>query len=256
MNNLQETLLFPVRDAESRKQFLIACAVMLAGFIIPLLPSLVLMGYSAKIMRQIIDEKKAPSMPAWQGSDWSEMLVDGLRLWGAQIVLMLPLFILMGCAMVLMLSGTVGFSVLAQKHSDSFAPVGLSLFMLGILFFMLFTVLSLPYGILVSAALPHVAIKRAFQAAFEFKEWFAIFRRALGQFVLGYVIVIAASFIFVFAMQIAMITLILICIVPLIMIPYMAYQILIMNTVFAQAYAIGQEQLEVANQIRPAKSLP
>jgi len=41
-----------------------------------------------------------------------------------------------------------------------------------------------------------------------------------------------------------MMTLILICIVPLIMIPYTAYQMLIMNTVFAQAYAVGQEGLQ------------
>ena len=70
------------------------------------------------------------------------------------------------------------------------------------------------------------------------------FPQSLGQFVLGYVVVIAASFVFVFVMQIAMMTLILICIVPLIMIPYTAYQMLIMNTVFAQAYAVGQEGLQ------------
>jgi len=254
MNNLQETLLFPVQDAESRKQFLIACGIMLAAFIIPILPTLVLMGYSAKIMRQVIEEKKAPSMPAWQGSDWSEMLVDGLRLWGAQIVLMFPLFILMGCGMVFMMSGTVGFSAFAQKHADSFAPIGMALFMFGILFFALFGVLSLPYGIVVSAALPHIAIKRSFQAAFEFKEWFSIFRNALGQFILSYVVVMAVSFIFIFAMQIAMITLILICIVPFIMIPYAVYQMLIMNTVFAQAYAVGSEQLKIVDQTNLAKT--
>src|SRR5512134_766990 len=97
MNNLQETLLFPVRDAEARKQFLFTCLIVLAGYFIPLLPFLVVMGYSAKIMRQIIDEKKSPSMPAWQGSDWAEMLLEGLRLYGAQLVLMLPLFLFMGC---------------------------------------------------------------------------------------------------------------------------------------------------------------
>jgi hypothetical protein len=254
MNNLQETLLFPVRDADSRKQFLIACAVMLTAFIIPILPTLVLMGYSAKIMRQVIEEKKAPSMPAWQGSDWSEMLIDGLRLWGAQIVLMFPLFILMGCGVVFFASGTIGSSALADKNTESFAPIGIFLFMIGILFFGLFGILSLPYAVMVSAALPHIAVKRSFQAAFEFKEWFSVFRKALGQFILGYIVVMAASFVFVFIMQIAMITLILICIVPFIMIPYAAYQMLIMNTVFAQAYAVGSEQLKIADPTNLVKA--
>ena len=244
MNNFQETLLFPIRDAESRNQFLIACAVMLAAFIIPILPAILLTGYATKIMRQVIEERKAPSMPAWQGSDLSEMLMDGLRLWGAQIVLMLPLLLLMGCGMVFLMSGSVGFAALAENHADSFAPVGMLLFMVGSLFFGLFGILSLPYSVIISAALPHVAIKRSFQAAFEFKEWFSIFRKALGQFILAYAVIMIASFIVAMVMQIAMITIILICIIPFLMIPYIAYQMLIMNTVFAQAYAIGQDALQ------------
>jgi hypothetical protein len=97
--------------------------------------------------------------------------------------------------------------------------------------------------VIVSAALPHVAIKRSFQAAFEFKEWFAIFRKALGQFILGYAVIMVASFVFIMIMKVAMITLVLICILPLLMIPYAAYQMLIMNTVYAQAYAIGRKGL-------------
>lgn len=246
MNNMQEMLLFPVRDAESRKQFLIACAISLAGFIIPILPMLLLMGYSAKIMRQIVEEKKSPSMPAWQGNDWSEMLMDGLRIYGAQIVLMLPLFLLMGCGMVFMMGGSIGFAALADDNSSSLAPLGALAMMAGFVFFMLFTVLLLPYGIVVSAALPHVAIKRSFASAFEFNQWFPIFRKALGQFIIGYAVIMLASFVFAIVIQIAMMTIILMCIVPFIMIPYIAYQMLVMNAVFAQAYAIGQDGLQTA----------
>src|SRR5436190_15714394 len=107
MNNWQEILLFPVRDAEAPKQFLIACLLTLAGFIIPILPSLVLLGYASKIMREIIHERKSPAMPDWQGSDFNQMLIDGLRLFGLQLVLMLPLFILMGCAFMFMMGGSL-----------------------------------------------------------------------------------------------------------------------------------------------------
>lgn len=244
MDNIQEILLFPVRDAESRKQFLIACVVMLSAFIIPILPTLVLMGYSARIMRQVIEEKRNPTMPSWQESDVSEMLLDGLRLWGAQLILTLPLLLLLGCGIIFMMSGSIGFGAFAYDNSDSFAPIGMLMFMLGMLFFGIFGILSLPYGVIISAALPHVAVKRSFQAAFEFKEWFAIFRRALGQFILGYAVIMIASFVLAMVMQIAMLTIILICIIPFIMIPYAAYQMLIMNTVFAQAYAMGQEPLQ------------
>jgi hypothetical protein len=46
--------------------------------------------------------------------------------------------------------------------------------------------------------------------------------------------------------QFAMLTIVLMCIVPLLMVPYMAYQILIMNSVYAQAYAAGQDALQTA----------
>jgi len=244
MNNFQDILLFPFRDQHSRAQFLIACAVMLAAFFIPILPTLVLMGYSVKIMRQIIIEKKPPSLPAWQGSDWSEMLLDGLRLYGAQFVLMLPLFILMGCGMISMFGGSLGISALADESTSAVAPIGMLLMMIGFLFFGLFSVLSIPYSVVLYGMLPHVAVKGSFQAAFEFNEWFPIFRKALGQFILGYVIIMAVSFVFAMIIQIAMITIILICIVPFIMIPFAAYQMLVMNAFFAQAYAFGREALQ------------
>jgi hypothetical protein len=246
MNNIQEILQFPFRDRESWTQFLIACAVMLAGFIIPVLPMILLMGYTVKIMRQIILEKKSPSMPLWQGNDWSEMLMDGLRLYGAQIVLMLPLILVLGCGIIFIISGSVGFSTLADESTKSFAPIAMILFFIGVGFTVLFSILSLPYGIIISAATGHVAAKRSFQAAFEFKEWWQIFRAAIGQFLIVYVILMIASFIFALAIQILTITIVLMCIVPLLMIPYSVYLMLVSNTLYAQAYAKGQEALQVA----------
>lgn len=244
MDNIQETLLFPVRDAESRKQFLIACAVMLAGFIIPLLPSLLFLGYSAKIMRQIIEDRQAPSMFAWQGSDWSEMLINGIRLWGAQLVLMFPLLLLAGCGLVSILGGSISISTLADKINSPTAVISMLFFMTGIFLLSLFGILSLPFTILVYASQPHVAFKRSFQAVFEFREWLRIFGKAFLPFVLGYLIVMAASFLFILLMQIAMLTIVLLCVIPFLMIPYMAYQTLVMNAFFAQAYAVGRERLE------------
>ena len=246
MTNLQETLLFPVRDSQARSQFLIACAIMLTAFLVPILPSLILMGYSARIMRQIIEEEKEPSMPVWKGSDWSDLLMDGVRLYGAQIVLTLPLFLLMGCGLIFLISGTIAIPVLAEESTSSFVLVGVLFMVIGTFFMGLFAILSMPYSVIISAALPHVVVQRSFQAAFDFREWFSIFRKAVGQFILGYAVILIALFVFMFVIQFAMLTIVLMCIVPLLMAPYMAYQILIMNTVYAQAYAVGRDVLQTA----------
>ena len=244
MNNIEDILQFPFRDRDSWSQFLIACAVMLAAFIIPILPTILMLGYAVKIMRQIILEKKSPSMPAWQGSDWSEVFMDGLRLYGAQLVLMLPLFLLIGCGITSLLGGTLGISALADQGARNLGPVAGLLLFLGIFFTIIASLLSLPYSIVLSAALGHVAAKRSFAAAFEFKEWWQIFRAAIGQFLIAYAVVLISSFILAFAIQIAMITIVLICIIPLLMIPYSVYLMLVSNALYAQAYAKGQEALQ------------
>jgi hypothetical protein len=248
VNNIQETLLFPVRDAEARKQFLLACLVMLAAFFIPILPTFVLMGYSMKIMRQIIDERKDPSMPAWQGIDWTETFVDGIKLYCVQLILMLPLMLLMGCGFISIFGGSISMTALADESTRSLAPIGMIFFFIGIAFFMLFSLLSLPYGIVLGAVAPHMATKRTFTSGFEFKEWWAIFRKAIGQFLLAYALTFVVSLVFIIVMQIAMITLVLMCIVPFIMIPYSVYLMLMTNTLYAQAYLTGRDALQAETQ--------
>ncbi|MBZ5542835.1 MAG: DUF4013 domain-containing protein [Acidobacteriia bacterium] len=81
---IKAILFFPIRDSYSRKQLLIASLIMLAGTIIPLIPIFFLMGYAARIARQIVLEKKEPSMTEWD--NWSEFFVDGARIFGIQVV--------------------------------------------------------------------------------------------------------------------------------------------------------------------------
>lgn len=244
MNNLQEILLFPVRDADARKQFLLACLVALAGYVIPIIPFLLLAGYSARVMRQIMDERKSPSMPEWQGSDWSALLVDGLRLYGIQLVLTLPLLLLMGVGFIFIMGGTIGIAVLAEEGTRTFAAAGVLFMFIGVMFMMLVALLSLPYSIIISAAGPHVITKSSFTAGFELREWWQILRKGVGQFILAYVVTIVISFVLAFIVQIAMLTIVLMCIVPFLVIPYSAYIVLITNVLFAQAYAAGRDALQ------------
>ena len=67
----------------------------------------------------------------------------------------------------------------------------------------------------------------------------------MGQFLIAYVMLLVASFILALVIQIAMITIVLICIVPFLMIPYTVYLMLVSNALYAQAYAKGQESLQI-----------
>lgn len=244
MNNLQDILLFPVRDAEARKQFLFACVIALGGFIIPILPFIILTGYSAAIMRQMIEDKRPPSMPDWQKSDWSALLQDGLRLYGIQIALSIPLLLLIGVGFVFILSGGITTAILSEQSSNTFPTAGIVLVLFGSLFMVVVGIISLPYGVIIGAAGPHVVAKRSFTAGFDFKAWWQIFRKAIVQFILAYVIVLGISFVFALVMQVLVITIVLMCIFPIVIAPYTAYVSLITNTLFAKAYVTGLDALQ------------
>lgn len=242
MNNLQATLLFPVRDARARKQFLIASLIILAGTIVPLAPALIVMGYGAKIMRQVIDEGREPSMPEWQGIDWSDLLKEGFRLWAVRIIYALPIIILMGCGLAFMFASAGLFS--ASSDNNPMSILGGFALLIGTCFFLLFGLLSLPLGIITGAAEAHAVTKQSFQASLNFKEWGPIFRKSLTAFLLAYVLIIAASTVITLAIQIAMITIVLICVFPFLMMGYTTYVSLLMSALFAQAYASGRSALQ------------
>jgi len=53
------------------------------------------------------------------------------------------------------------------------------------------------------------------------------------------------SFVFMFVIQFAMITIILMCIVPFLMIPYSTYITLLANTMYSQAYITSLDALQM-----------
>ncbi len=231
---IKTTLLFPVRDTYARRQFLVASLIMLAGMIIPLIPIFFLMGYAARIARQIVLDKKEPSMTEWD--NWSEFFVDGARIFGIRLILFLPIVILAMGAMFFFILTPALLSSLNQQASQNLSPLTGVSFFIGMMIFLLIMILSLPLQIVIAVAETHVAVKSSFSAGFQFKEWWPILRKGIGPFMIVYVIMFAISFIFMIAIQISIFTIVLICILPFILFPYSAYLMLILQALYAQAY--------------------
>ena len=243
---LQTILLYPLRDSTARKNFLIASLLMLGNFIIPILPMLMLMGYVARIMRQVMDEKREPSMPEWD--DWNAYLTDGLRMWGFRMVIMLPLLIVMFGGMGLYLIFLIFGISQSNSHTTSpfiFAGPLVFLIVMGV-----FMILAIPVGIISMVGSAHVVAKKSFSAGFAFKEWWQIFYRNLGAFIIYYLIAMAISFVLMFVLQILYITIVFICLLPIVFPAVMAYMFLIQDALFAQAYAQGREMLTPARTIK------
>jgi len=173
-SSLNHLFVFPLQDSEARKQFLIGCLIYLAGFFIPILPWLIVTGYSAILIRQVLNGEK-PHLVPWD--NWEALLKDGARLFGIRLIYVSPLLLLI-LPVFLMFLAFPFFSILFQ-HSDhqSMGMVSL-LFVLGITGISLLLVpLSLAIGLIVPAAEIHVIARDEFAAGFQVKQWWPIFKK-------------------------------------------------------------------------------
>jgi hypothetical protein len=236
--DLKQIFTFPFKDGESRKYFLIGCGVVLAGFIIPIVPYLVLFGYTARIVKQMVNGE-IPHMIAWD--DWGKMLEDGSRMFGVRMVYSLP-FLIMVVPFALV---GMGLPMIMANINSSDADSVLIIFLL-ILFAgtCLIIPISLPLAAIIPAAEIHAVDKSEFAAGFRIREWWAIFRVNLGGFIAAFVIYYIVSMLLVVVLQILIATLILSCLVPILVPGITVYLTLTMYVTIAQAYKTGKDKLK------------
>ncbi len=250
MNSLQILLYFPFKDSVSRNRLLIASAIGFASFIIPILPWLFLLGYAGAIMKQIIVDNQEPSMPDW--NHWNEYLSLGGKLFGVNLIFLIPVFIPMFLGyfgmMLPAFMGMLSGDPYSYSNSDMFAGITLLFSFGGMALFGIGMIFSIALWIFLPPALAHVVAKDSFSAAFQFRDWWKIFRANIGGFFLSLVIGGGLYMILIFAMQIIYMTIILCILLPVLFAFVSAYLTIIVFTLFAQAYREGVMKLE-AQQI-------
>ncbi|WKZ38994.1 MAG: DUF4013 domain-containing protein [Anaerolineales bacterium] len=235
--NLTEILMFPLKDAEARKHFLIATLVVFVSFIIPIVPYLALLGYAALIAQQVL-RGETPRMIPWE--DWGGMLTNGLKLFGARLIYSLPIILLV--APIMIASFVLPFVATEMNSRDAETLVILtSLVIFGSMCFIV--PVSLVLGVIIPVAEVHVVEKGEFAAAFQLKAWWSIFRANVPGFIAAIVIYYIASMLLGIIMQILVATFILACLL-IIFVPAMtAYLTLVMYAAVAIAYRDGREKL-------------
>ena len=243
LQELQRFLLFPVKGADERKRLLAGALLGFAGFIVPIIPGIFLLGYAGLIMQNIIQEKAEPSMPAWK--DWNKMFMLGLKMGCAGFIYCLPALIVMfgGYAIMIIPTFIQAFSnshtyyqpssVFATSLLGTFG--GMALFGIGLLLFV-------PLWLVLPAVISHVAATDSFQAAFHFKDWWRILRANIGGFAITLILAAGLSFVLVFAIEILYMTIILCIVIPFLMAFLIAYLTIAVYALFAIAYREGREK--------------
>ncbi|MEW5829925.1 MAG: DUF4013 domain-containing protein [Chloroflexota bacterium] len=233
--DINHLLAFPVKDRDAVNKSLVGFVVTLLAFVIPILPMLILAGYTARIARQVLDGQK-PSMPAWD--DWGTMIKDGARIFAVRMIYASPLLLIL-----IVVFGLMAFLPVFAETSGDPDSTGIFIFFPLLVFgSMIVTVpFSFFLGIVLPAAEVHVIAQNEFAAGFRFREWWAVFRKNWGGFLLAFALSYAISILLVMGTQLLMITIILACLVPLLMPAVAFYMSVVMYAAFARAYKDGRE---------------
>ena len=158
---------FVFDDPEWVKKILVGGLILLAGFVIPILPGLVLYGYALEVSRRVY-QGRSDALPEWD--DIGGYFVRGFLLSVAILIWLIPPILFISCV-----AGAVAVAASVSNEDVIAVFSGLVLFgLLGAMFLLLllWTVAFLP----IIAA--RYAVEERFGAMFEFGEIMGEVRRA------------------------------------------------------------------------------
>jgi hypothetical protein len=236
---------FPFRDPKWQEKLLIGSALMFGGFIIPILPWLVVLGYMARLMRAGERNSDPSVLPEW--TDWGDLFMDGLRQFGVSFLIGLPV-----AAVILVGQGIYLVTLMGTTNRGGFsggAANGMALLVAMLVFFVsigLGTVLGIGSWLLMPPAMAHVAVRREFSAFFRVGEWWRILRANLGGFLATLFFIAGMYVVMMFGFQILYMTIILCLAIPLLIAPVSFFVMVVYARLTGQAYGAGQRKL---NQI-------
>jgi hypothetical protein len=167
-------LVFPVRNAQAAKRFLMYVGLLLAGFLVPLLPGILASGYSIRMMRKAIQEGEV-EMPDFH--DGERLLLDGLHTFLITLAYILPgILTLIGSYFFYMVSFFLiipsADRIESYSYLNMFLPMAVLFFGMGLGIIILFLG-AIPFPV----ALCRFADEGRLGAAFQFREIFGALKR-------------------------------------------------------------------------------
>jgi hypothetical protein len=242
MNMISEqAFAFPFKDKIWVNKFLIGAALVLAGFIIPIIPTVFVWGYLVRLMRDTINTGET-AMPEWE--NWEDLGLKGVYYLVIIFIYLLPgLVLLAGAVALFAASRLVGGEPLVPESilSVTYATSLVSRMLLFASFIGLpISLLVLTVGyILTPVAIARFAATGLVKAALELDRVWEVIRAQLGNFVLAWVVSWGISWAITIMVGVLYNTVCLCCLIPFASAPLYLYQWLFRAGLFAHVYRNG-----------------
>lgn len=232
-------LAFPFQDQNWVKKILIASLLVFFSFI-PVIPVVLLLGYSAEIIRLIVVENESPSLPEWD--DLSKYFNGGIRLFGISAIYMIPATLLIGIGYLSMFLPVLFMEFGGMTEAEALGLIlggnlaGFGLMGLG-------SLVSMLTGLILPIAGCHAVVSNDFKSAFNFKELWSIFKANWGGFLVSLLILLGTAVILYIGSYFLAATVVLCCLYPFVLCFMSAYMILIGAGFYGNAYRAASVNL-------------
>ncbi len=238
---LQDLIRFPFQAERAGLKLTIAALMLLAGFIVPIIPSIFFMGYLYQIMWAVIHTGSL-HLPEWD--DWGKLFQDGLKYFGVTFVYSLPI-----TALVIVVFGGYFLSIflpLLSDHPSMSAFFGVSVLFMPFLLMIVSAVvyfLQILVMIVMPVSLANLVAKDRFAGGFEFGNMWRVFKANFTGYVLAYIISLGLIYLLTFVTGLLYMTLVLCCLLPLVLIVAAPYLAVVISALFAQVYREGLQKM-------------
>jgi len=197
LSAIKEIFAFAFRDPNWKMKFLIGSAITLPGFVIPILPWLLILGYGARVARKAAqcdqpagepsgdEASSAPVSPATlpEWDQWEDLLMDGLRQFGVSFFITLPMTLVYLFGLSVYTISILGISASEGGSSQLLFGVFFAIALVIFIGCMVLGTVLMPLTYLVyPAAATHVAVEKKFAALLSFSKWSGILRRNIGEY--------------------------------------------------------------------------
>jgi hypothetical protein len=240
-DSIKDLLAFPFRGKDWQNRFLIGIGILLLGFI-PFLPWLLSFGYFGRVMQRAIQGEEL-ELPAWE--DWGKLLMDGLRLFGLNMIYLLPAYIVMFGGMAAYFFSFplfVAFMDAAEQTPEAVTVAPLLVFVpMGIMFFSMFFGYLLLFlgGAPLPVAMARVVEQGRFASGFQFRHIHRLLWRNKGSYFVAWLILIGLFALYYILNMMFTMSVIFFWVSFVIGIPLGFYLMTLAAALFGQAYREG-----------------
>jgi len=247
LESAKKAVLFPFQSRRWGLKLLIGSALSLANTILPIIPLIPAYGYFSQIAKRVILADQDPDLPEWD--DWGLFFSDGIKVFGANALYMLPggLSLMLGYLLMFTLNFAFMFDPRFYTDPEAVMPAfflgSFAGTLAGMFFLVVGMLLMAAANLFLLPALGHLLATGRFGAAFRVREWWPMFKANLGGYILTLLLLTGVYLVLIWSAYALYFTVILCFLMPFAMMAAGFLMNAIHFSLLAVAYRDGKRKL-------------